>query len=379
MASMMDTELQQFATGDRSDIDVDALSPAEEEPRNVGRKTAKKSKKSKDKSRKKSAGNPDVGGDDDLFRVISNPDKMLPNPREAPHKGGGKKKKKKKKALSVQSMSSFSDYSSNDRAASSLGMGSFGSQASFMEHTQYADEEQAGSEVDIGSADGHQEPSRRKRREDIMQEKIEMLSRISKMSKQGFAATKKWGIRDDIDEIRFECYRMTRENNSKRAVKNMQHGLITMATILEFANNVINPFNLKLQGFSRNMMLTVSDYDDSLEAIHHKWSGRTSIGPELTVLFTFATSAVFHHAGNVSNGSAPATSRQPQQPAPKPGGAMGLGDMSSMLGLFSNLMPKGGGSAGGTGGRETAPVPEEQRKRRPMKGPRLPMASMSLP
>lgn len=378
MAPMINAEL---ATGDRSDIDVDALSPSEEEPRNVGRKAAKKSKKSKDKSRKKSGDNSDVGGDEDLFRVISNPDKMLPNPREASYKQGGKKnKKKKKKALSVQSMSSFSDYSSNNRAASSIGMGSYGSQASYMH--QYADDEQAGSDDYIGSADGQQEPSRRKRREDIMQEKIEMLSRISKMSKQGFAATKKWGIRDDIDEIRFECYRMTRENNSKRAVKNMQHGLITMATILEFANSVINPFNLKLQGFSRNMMLTVSDYDDSLEAIHHKWSGRTSIGPELTVLFTFATSAVFHHAGNVSNGNAPATSRQPQQPAPKPGGAMGLGDMSSMLGLFSSLVPKGGGNAGGhTGGRETAtaPVPEEQRKRKPMKGPRLPMASMSLP
>ena len=377
MASTFDTDLREVVVGDRSDVDAGALSPAEDEQNTSARKSTKKGKKSKHRSKKKNAATADAGGDDDLFRVISNPDKMLPNPRQASHKAG--KKKKKKRTPSVQSMSSFSDYSSNNHAASSLGMGSFGSQASFMENMQYADEDQLGSDIDGGSAAEHQ-PSTRKRREEIMQEKIEMLSRISKMSKRGFAATKKWGIRDDIDEIRFECYRMTRENNSKRAVKNMQHGLITMATILEFANNVINPFNLKLQGFSRNMMLTVSDYDDSLEAIHHKWSGRTSIGPELTVLFTFATSAVFHHAGNVGNSSGPATSRQPKQPAQKPGGAMGLGDMSSMLGLFSNLMPKAGGNAeGNMGAQELAPAPQEQKMRRPMKGPSLPMASMSLP
>lgn len=375
MASMFDTDLREVVVGDRSDVDAGALSPAEDEQNTSARKSTKKGKKSKHRSKKKNAATADSGGDDDLFRVISNPDKMLPNPRQASHKAG--KKKKKKRAPSVESMSSFSDYSSNNHAASSLGMGSFGSHASFIENMQYPDEDQLGSDIDCGSAAEHQQSSTRKRREEIMQEKIEMLSRISKMSKRGFAATKKWGIRDDIDEIRFECYRMTRENNSKRAVKNMQHGLITMATILEFANNLINPFNLKLQGFSRNMMLTVSDYDDSLEAIHHKWSGRTSIGPELTVLFTFATSAVFHHAGNVSNSSGPATSRQPQQPAQKPGGAMGLGDMSSMLGLFSNLMPKAGGNADAP--QEIATAPREQKARRSMRGPRLPVASMSLP
>jgi len=378
MASMVYSDPEQVVVGDRSDVDLGALSPVEDEQNATTKKSTKKGKKSRHKSKKKIAAKADAGGDDDLFRMIGNPDKMLPNPRQEPGKVG--KKKKKKRAQSVQSMSSFSDYSSNNRATSSvgsLGMGSLGSQTSFVQDMQYADE---GSDIDCGSEGGHHRLSTRQRREEILQEKIEMLSRISKMSKRGFAATKKWGIRDDIDEIRFECYRMTRESNSKRAVKNMQHGLITMATILEFANNVFNPFNLRLQGFSRSMMLTVSDYDDSLEAIHHKWSGRTSIGPELTVLFTFATSVVFHHAGNISNSSAPATSRQAQQPAPNPGGAMGLGDMSSMLRMFSSLMPsaKGHGEKN-TAEREITPSLQEQKKRRPMKGPRLPTASMTLP
>lgn len=338
---------------------------------------ASKKKKTKNMSKKKHlAAELDAADDDDLFRVISNPQKMLSNPRR--EKGGKKKKKKKRDVSSVHSMSSFSDYSSDERPPSSLGIGSLRSHSSFMGQLQDAD----GSEADCGSAREQQRSARVLRREEIMQEKIEMLTRISKMSKQGYAATKRWGMRDDIDEIRFECYRMTRENNSKRAVKNMQHGLITLATILEFANNLINPFNLKLQGFSRSMMLTVSDYDDSLEAIHHKWSGRTSLGPELTVLFTFATSAVFHHAGNVSNSATVAASEQPRQP--KSGGGVGLGDMSSMLGLFSSLMSKGAQKPGATvGAVETEPQKLEaeevgRKGKRSMRGPSFPVASMSL-
>ena len=337
-------------------------------------KPGKKKKKAKNKANKKRSAKSDVADADDLFRVISNPAKMLDKPR-TPVNNSTKKKQNKKRGSSVHSMSSFSDYSSDNEMPSSLGLGSMASEGSIVQGMGFEDEHM--SQADYDSSGGRHQYSRQKRKGDIMQEKIEMLTRISKMSKQGFAATRKWSMRDDIDEIRFECYRMTRENNSKKAVKNMQHGLITLATILEFANNMINPFNLKLQGFSRNMMLTVSDYDDSLEAIHHKWSGRTSIGPELTVLFTFATSAVFHHAGNVSSTNNPPTSREP-----KPAGGMGLGDMSSMLGMLSNLMPKAPSAQAAPVQPQTKAqgiVAKEATKRRPMRGPSLPSASMSLP
>ena len=134
MASMFDTDVQEVVVGDRSDIDAGALSPAEDEQNIGASKPTKKGKKSKHRSKKKNAPPADSGRGDDLFRVISNPDKMLPSPRQASRKAG--KKKKKKRAPSVESMSSFSDYSSNNHAASSLGIGSLGSQASFMQKMQ---------------------------------------------------------------------------------------------------------------------------------------------------------------------------------------------------------------------------------------------------
>jgi len=205
----------------------------------------------------------------------------------------------------------------------------------------------------------------RKRHEEIMQEKFVMLTRISKMSKGGITARKKFSMKDDIDDIRFECYRMTREKNSQTAVKSMHMVLITIATIVEKANSAFNPFNLNLSGFSQNMMLTVSDYDDSLEEIHHKWSGKTYMGPEVSVLMTFMTSAIFYHVGN--GGNSDQSSKKSSSSSP-------------MMSLFSSML-------GGSGQKkketpvykkpEPEVVPDQKpsastvppKKRKTMKGP----------
>lgn len=290
--------------------------------------------------------------DVDLFQVIGNPLKMSDEPTS---EAGEKKKKKKEKKQNKSKKKAT--YASSDGSFSLSSYGSLGgSVCSSFESNEGSDSDCSGS-----SFEGRERYTRNKRKEEIMQEKIEMLTRISNMSRMGFTATRKWSMKDDIDDIRFECYRMTRENNSRKSVKNMQHMLITAATIVEFANSIVNPFNLKLEGFSKNLMLTVSDYDDSLEELHHKWSGKTSVGPEMTVLFTFVTSAIFHHAGNVMSTPGGGTPGGQQARASTSKGP----DMSSVFGLFSNMMPKPPKSTRTT----TPPVSTDKSKRRPMKGP----------
>ena len=322
---------------------------------------------SKSKSKvKNQVKNPKGKSEADLFHVIGNPQKMSDEPLQVDKPKTKKKKKKDKSKPKSKKYKNTTNYASSDGSfsVSSYGgesLGSLGSIDGSFESNDSLDSDGSGS-----SFEGRQNYTRKKRKEEIMQEKIEMLTRISNMSRMGFTATRKWSMKDDIDEIRFECYRMTRENNSRKSVKNMQHMLITAATIVEFANSIVNPFNLKLQGFSKNLMLTVSDYDDSLEELHHKWSGRTAVGPEMTVLFTFVTSAIFHHAGNVMSTSPNGTTSTPPSKGP---------DMSSVFGLFSNMMPK-----------TSVPAPKppqsnnnvnnvnnvnnaNSKRRRPMKGP----------
>lgn len=264
----------------------------------------------------------------DLFSVIGNPSKMSEKPQT-------KKKKKYQESmddsLSIPSFGDDSEMGSEDFSEDSV--------------------------VSESSFEGRQKMTMRKRKEEIMQEKIEMLTRISNMSRSGFTTAKKWSMKDGIDDIRFECYRMTREKNSKNAVKYMQHMLITVANILELANGIMNPFNMKLQGFSKSLMLTVSDYDSNLEELHHKWSGRTSLGPEMQILLTFVMSAVYHHAGNTMN------SYNETSSSSKP-------DLGSLLGVFSKMMPK---PVHKTPMRDPTPEPVKEqvevKTRRPMKGP----------
>ena len=323
---------------------VRARLPPSPKVKDKGPPTPFQKKKKSKKSIKKAA-------DSTIFEVIGNPNKMSEKP---------KKKKKKSKY-----------YDSSDGSmSSSSSRGGFGSMDS-MDSREFSDDGSFDSELSGSSFEGknNRGATMRRRKDEIMQEKIEMLTRISNMSRIGFTASKKWSMKDDIEEIRFECYRMTREKNSKFAVKYMQQMLITVATIIEFASGLNNPFNMKLQGFSKNLMLTVSaDYDNQLEELHHKWSGRTSLGPEMQILMTFVTSAIYHHAGNSMGASEQAqTSRAPPKPA-----ASGP-SMSSVLGLFSNMMPKTTTPAPVRPKENVSPgepgEPGEPKKRKPMKGP----------
>lgn len=178
---------------------------------------------------------------------------------------------------------------------------------------------------------------RKKRQEELLHEKIEMLTRITNLSKNGFTATKQWDVKDDVDEIRYECYRMQRESNSKKSIKIMRRVLVTITTLVETGNAYFNPFNLRLDGFSESMMLNLDDYDDCFEQIHHKYSGRSSVGPEMQILFTFMSAAIFHHAGNAIGGGRGGASNDKKKSSPSP-----MSSVMSMMGMLNNKGSSGG-------------------------------------
>lgn len=306
--------------------------------------------------------------DDELFRVIGNPEKMLDSPKDVKDttKPTKTKIKKKKKTFSESSMSSFGSSKSSGSSDSSV------SSHNFMKKGKKSSKSSSNgsSTISMRSGDSYKERekfTKKKRKEEIRQEKFVMLTRISSLSKNGISTRKKFSMEDDIDDIRFECYRMTREKNSQKAIKTMQQMLISAATFIEFGNMMFDPFNLKLNGFSKNMLLTVSDYDDSLEEIHHKWSGKTSIGPEVMVMFSFITSAIFHHAGNTTQ--KPNFSGSPETDQPSSGGGSS-GGSAGFMNFVSNMIPtKPKTPSSNSKPQEEPSVSGTPKKRKPMKGP----------
>lgn len=238
----------------------------------------------------------------------------------------GKKVKAKKGYASSSSSSSMPSVSTSSSNCSSIS--SVSSRSSTPSDS--VSSALSGSRSSAGSS-GKIAREKKKRKEELLHEKVEMLTRITNLSKNGFTVTKEWNIKDDIDEIRYECYRMQRESNSKKSIKIMRRVLVTITTLVETGNAYFNPFNLRLEGFSESMMLNLDDYDDCFEQIHHKYSGRSSVGPEMQIMFTFMSAAIFHHAGNAIGRSRGGDSTEKRKPGPSP-----MSSVMSMMGMLNS-------------------------------------------
>ena len=253
-------------------------------------------------------------------------------------KSKGNKKKKKGYASSSASSSSSSAVSSVSTTSSNSSNASSGSSQSSSPGRTVLSVSSEASSADENSRSVKMSRERKKRREELLHEKVEMLTRIVNLSKNGFTATKEWDVKDDIDEIRYECYRMQRESNSKKSIKIMRRVLVTITTLVETGNSYFNPFNLRLGGFSESMMLNLDDYDDCFEQIHHKYSGRSSVGPEMQILFTFMSAAIFHHAGNTIGGSGGGRDSH----AKKKSSASPMSSVMSMMGMLGGQKSSSG-------------------------------------
>ena len=243
-------------------------------------------------------------------------------------KSGNKSKTKKKGYASSSSSSSVPSVSTSSNNSSSMSsMSSRTSSPSDMVSSISSGSTQSYSTNKPGKV----AREKKKRQEELLHEKVELLTRITNLSKNGFTATKQWDVKDDIDEIRYECYRMQRESNSKKSIKIMRRVLVTITTLVETGNAYFNPFNLRLDGFSESMMLNLDDYDDCFEQIHHKYSGRSSVGPEMQILFTFMSAAIFHHAGNAIGGGRGGGSSEKKKSSASP-----MSSVMSMMGMLSN-------------------------------------------
>ncbi|CAN0470182.1 unnamed protein product, partial [Phaeothamnion confervicola] len=96
----------------------------------------------------------------------------------------------------------------------------------------------------------------------------------------------------------YECYKLQRESNLKKSTKLMQKVLVSITAFVEMANKRFDPFSLQLDGFSKSILMSIGEFDDIFEQLHHKYSGRSKMPPELSLVFAFSSAAVFHHASN---------------------------------------------------------------------------------
>ena len=128
--------------------------------------------------------------------------------------------------------------------------------------------------------------------------KQDLLIKIAALEKKGFEFTKKFTMTSNYEEMMFEYSKVKTFIETQAGVKFARRCLMACVTGIEFLNKKFDPFSIKLEGWSENVMETVDDYDNIFERLHEKYSSSAQVAPEIELLLMLGGSAFMFHLTN---------------------------------------------------------------------------------
>ena len=143
-----------------------------------------------------------------------------------------------------------------------------------------------------------EEPVKQKTYEEIQQEKQELLFNLERLQKQGYPPSKKYSMASSYEDIKYEYDRLKRQRDVEKSIRFSRKALMAVVSGAEFLNNRFDYFDIKLNGWSENVMENVSDYDEVFEELHDKYSESVKMAPELKLLGLVGSSALMFHITN---------------------------------------------------------------------------------
>ena len=135
-------------------------------------------------------------------------------------------------------------------------------------------------------------------REEILKEKFTLLKKLEDLEKKGVSLTKRYDMESSLLEMKGEYETHVSLKEKDNAVKFQGKMLMAAITGLEFLNNKVDPFDLKLEGWSEQVNENINDYDDIFAELHEKYKSKASMAPELKLLFQLGGSAIMVHMTN---------------------------------------------------------------------------------
>ena len=132
----------------------------------------------------------------------------------------------------------------------------------------------------------------------IDEEKSDLLNKLTRLEKKGFAVNKRLNAYSNIDELRSEVKRITYSIDVEQSIRFSRRMLIACVTGLEFLNKRYNPFEIQLEGWSESVMENVDDYDGVFEELYVKYRSKVSVAPEVKLIMMLGGSAMMFHLTN---------------------------------------------------------------------------------
>jgi hypothetical protein len=132
----------------------------------------------------------------------------------------------------------------------------------------------------------------------VDEEKSDLINKLARLEKKGFAVNKRLNAYSSIDELRSEVKRITYSIDVEQSVRFSRRMLVACVTGLEFLNKRYNPFEIQLEGWSESVMEHVDDYDGVFEELYVKYRSKVSVAPEVKLIMMLGGSAMMFHLTN---------------------------------------------------------------------------------
>ena len=166
------------------------------------------------------------------------------------------------------------------------------------EEIDYGDNEETFFDDDPMDAPAPQEEQPSKGYTSIDEEKSDLLNKLGRLEKKGFAVNKRLNAYSNVDELRSEVKRITYSIDVEQSIRFSRRMLIACVTGLEFLNKRYNPFEIQLEGWSESVMENVDDYDGVFEELYVKYRSKVSVAPEVKLIMMLGGSAMMFHLTN---------------------------------------------------------------------------------
>ena len=162
------------------------------------------------------------------------------------------------------------------------------------------DEDEEDDEDDSDEDDESEEASEPKKTyEEIQKEKQQFLFELERLHKQGYAPSKRYSMASSYEELKFERDRLKKQRDVEKSINFSRKVLMAAVSGIEYLNSSIeNPFDLKLKGWSENVMENIDDYDEVFEELHDKYGESVKMAPELKLIMMVAGSGFMFHLTN---------------------------------------------------------------------------------
>lgn len=146
--------------------------------------------------------------------------------------------------------------------------------------------------------DSHTHSHSSKKSEEDLSERLSYFKKLEKLQEKGVKLSREYTKDSSLMEMKTEYDSIMEDKNKSNSIKFQGNFLMTMINGIEYLNNKLDPFDIKLDGWSDQFSENIDDYDDVFGQLYEKYKDRAKIEPEIKLLFQLGGSAMMVHVTN---------------------------------------------------------------------------------